>query len=483
MKFLTLALLVALPAVASEQAYIQILENDVSVEVNPQGPYNFFDEGPIWATMEKEGWQAAQKAAANQPISESLREEILYRSTREQLEQSIASKQSAQTNQLLLTHPQWESCSRIQWAWLDLKHETQSGYGPNSKQKLSKLLSNCPEHGLSTTQKTLGWTNADAGLDILNRYKNSNSYNADDYENLAYQVNLANLGQQKLNKNQTRSAGQLISHKRDAKGAELLGWQQLKNKQYNSALMWFDKSISWTETPSRKQIEGKILSLQQSGKTDQAKRYQQLWSSRYPSLKKLNRSSQSPQLAKACQSDPQTCLKLLYQNKTLSGEQHALAGWQWYKMDRPLTAKRSFEKALEEMDSENKQYQSTQYGYTLALNKAGFEQRAEFLANNLADPSQQMLYAKQRETKAILNAYEKQDYQYVIDRSEAFEQTYGKEVGLAEVKGWAYYNQKQNNKAVETFRELVDAYPHDDNLQDALKTAECAQKKSYKLCY
>ena len=58
-----------------------------------------------------------------------------------------------------------------------------------------------------------------------------------------------------------------------------------------------------------------------------------------------------------------------------------------------------------------------------------------------------------------------------------------KRSGLAEIKGWAYYNQKQNNKAVKTFRELVDAYPHDDNLQDALKTAECALKKSYKLCY
>ena len=157
------------------------------------------------------------------------------------------------------------------------------------------------------------------------------------------------------------------------------------------------------------------------GKSDEAKRYQQLWSSRYPGLKKMGSSSASPQLARACQSDPQACLELLYQNKTLSAEQHALAGWQWYKIDRPLTAKRSFEKALEGMDSSNKQYQSTQYGYTLALNKAGFEQHAELLANNLADPSQKMLYAKQKETKAILNAYEKQDYQYVIDRSEAFE--------------------------------------------------------------
>ncbi|MCQ1059287.1 tetratricopeptide repeat protein [Photobacterium sp. ZSDE20] len=483
MKALPLALLVVAPAMASEQTYIKLLESDVSVEVNPQQQYKHFDESPIWDTLNKEGWQAAKQAAGNQPISESLSEEIHYRSSLAQLETAIANKQITQSNQLLRENPQWVTCSRIQWAWLDLQQETQSGYGPNSKQKLSNLLSGCPKHGLSTTQKALGWTNAYASSDILTRYKNSSSYNAVDYEKLAYQANLARLSQQRLNANQTHSASQLISQKKDATGAELLGWQHLKNKQYSTALAWFDKSIGWTETPSRKQIEGKILSLQQLGKIDEAKRYQQLWSSRYPSLKTLDANSQSPKLAKACQSDPQQCLELLYKNKSLSAEQHALAGWQWYEMDRPLTAKRSFEKALEKMDSGNKQYETTQYGYTLALNKAGFEQHAEFLANNLADPSQKILYAKQRETKAILNAYEKQDYQYVIDHSENFEQAYGKEVGLAEIKGWAYYNQKQNNKAVETFRELVDAYPHDENLQDALKTAECAQKKSYKRCY
>ncbi|MGF1734702.1 tetratricopeptide repeat protein [Photobacterium satsumensis] len=483
MKTFTLALLVTTPVIASEQTYIQLLESDVSVEVKSQQQHNNFNESPIWATLENEGWQAAQKTAANKPISESLSEEIQYRSSLEQLEKAITSKQTTKANKLLVENPQWVSCSRIQWAWLDLKQETRSGYGPNSKQKLSNLLSSCPKYGLSTTQKALGWTGASAGSDILYQYKNSNSYNAADYKKLAYQVNLAKLGQLQLSASQTQSASQIISQKKDAKGAELLGWQHLKNKQYNSALTWFDKSISWTEAPSLKQVEGKILSLQQLGKTDEAKRYQQLWSTRYPNLETLDANNQSPELAKACQSDPQKCLELLYQNTPLSAEQHALAGWQWYEIDRPLTAKRSFEKALEEMDSDNKQYHSTQYGYTLALNKAGFEQHAESLANNLADPNQKMLYTKQKETKAILNAYEKQDYQYVIDHSETFEQTYGKDVGLAEIKGWAYYNQKQNTKAVETFRELVDAYPHDDNLQNALKTAECAQKKSYKRCY
>ena len=258
MKTLTLALFVALPAVASEQAYIKLLESDVSVEVNPQGQYNLFDEGPIWATLEQEGWQAAQQASANQPISESLNEEIQYRSTLEQLEQAIGQKQSAIAAQLLSSNPQWVNCSRIQWAWLDLKQETQSGYGPNAKQKLTQLLSNCPEHGLSTTQKAIGWTNAYAGPDILNRYKNSSSYDAAEYEKLAYQVNLASLGQQKLTASQTRSTSQIVTQKKDAKGAELLGWQHLKNKQYSSALAWFDKSINWTETPVKNKLKGKF---------------------------------------------------------------------------------------------------------------------------------------------------------------------------------------------------------------------------------
>lgn len=490
MKPLTLALLAATPVMAAEQAQVQLLERQVSVEVAPQRTQSQFDETPIWKILEKEGWQAAQQAAANNKTSEKLNTEISYQEALNQLTQAVKTHQNEQARQLLAAHPDWASCQRIQWAWLDLQQEVATGYGPKAKQKFTQILTACPVHGLSTTQKLLGWTRNTHDSDILARYRQSAGYQPEAYNKLAYQVHLTQLGQARLSTADADAAGKQVTQLRDAKGAEMLGWQYYRQKQYSQALMWFDQSIQWTRSgsagtgqPNKKQIEGKILTLQQLGRSEDASRLQQQWASRYPALKKLNAGEGSPQLTKVCKSEPQACLELLYQQPSMTASQYALAGWQWYKLDRPLTAKRAFEQALEAMPGSDKQFQDTQYGYTLALNKAGFEQHAEFLANKLADPQRKMLYAKQRESKAILNAYEQQNYQFVIEHSEAFEDSFGKEVGLTEIKGWAYYNQKQNTKAVETFRKLVEAYPYDERFQDALKTAECAQKKSYKLCY
>ncbi|MGF1681408.1 tetratricopeptide repeat protein [Photobacterium minamisatsumaniensis] len=485
MKPLYLALLVSSPIFANNlaynQAHVQLLDRQVSVEVNtPNNAY--YDETPIWKILEIKGWKAAQEAAKNQKISDTLNDEIHYQSTLNTLDQAVQKKQRASANALLTANTEWMNCQRIQWMWLDLQHEVSSGYGPKSKAKFNTILQNCPEFSLSTTQKLLGWTRPSAGTDILARYKRSTGFDSAEYNKLSYQVQLSQLSSQRASSPTAKAASKRVQQVQDPKGAELLGWQYLKAKNYEQAYSWFDQSIGWTSTPSQKQIEGKLLSLQGLNKTAEYNRFKSLWSARYPGLKKLNTSSDSPQLAKACETQPQLCLKLLQEQQNLTPEQHALAGWQWYKLDRPLTAKRSFEEALDGMPSDHKQFESTQYGYTLALNKAGFEQQAEYLAHKLSDPTQKSLYAKQRESKAILNAYEKQDYQYVIARSEQFESRFGKDIGLMEIKGWAYYNNKQNTQAVDTFQQLVDAYPHDEKYNDALKTAQCAQKKSYKLC-
>ncbi|KLV03584.1 hypothetical protein ABT56_18455 [Photobacterium aquae] len=483
MKLSLLPLLLAAPVLANEQGHVQLLESQVSVKINPPQTYSGYDESPIWEILEKEGWQAAQQAASSQNISDNLNGEISYQAALSQLNQAVESRNTPQARALLASNPQWSNCERIQWAWLDLQFETQSGYGPKAKQKLTALLQNCPQHALATTQKTLAWTQSRHGTDILARYRNSSGFDSNAYSKLTYQVNLNQLGKRRLSSQQTQQASQQISTIKDAKGAELLGWQYLRQKQPAKALSWFNQSINWSSQPSRKQIEGKILSLQRMGQTDDAEQLKSKWSKRYPALTKLNQSQGSPALAKACKNDPQSCLKLLDKLPSLTPQQQALAGWQWYKLDRPMTATRAFVKALKTLPKNDKDYTNTQYGYTLALNKAGFEQRAEYLAYNLPDPSQRMLYTKQREAKAILNAYELQDYAYVIDKTNQFEMNYGKDVGMAEIKGWAYYNQKQTTKAVETFRELADAYPHDETFSDALKTAECAQKKSYKHCW
>ncbi|CAG22176.1 tetratricopeptide repeat protein [Photobacterium profundum] len=482
MKSLYIALAISLPAMASEQAKIQLLDRNVTVEVKSYRDV-YYDETPIWKTLEKQGWKAAKNAVNEQPTSKKLTEEINFQANLEALTSAVNSNNRSAANALLADNPDWNSCQRIQWVWLDLQNEMATGYGTKSRQKYSDILQNCPEFTLTTTQKVLMWSRKSAGPQILSQYRQSPGYDATEYSKLAYQIQL-----KQLSRNGSHSANKDVvvkqaKVKRDSKGAELLGWQYLKEKNYQSSLSWFDSAIKWSGKPSKKLIEGKLLSLKGLHRQKEVEQLQARWVKQYPSLNKFKSNANSERLNRICESQPAACLKLLDEQQPLTSEQHALAGWQWYKLQRPLTATRSFEKALKDLPADVEQYQETQYGYSLALNRAGFQQHAESLAKLLADPSYKVMYAKQQASKNILNAFEQEKYQYVVDNTYLYEQKYGQEVGLSEIKGWAYYNQNQNTKAVNTFQQLVNAYPHDPKFKDALKTAQCAQRKTYKQCY
>jgi len=482
MKPLFIALTIALPTLASEQTQIQLLDKNVTVEVKSHRNVHY-DETPIWKILEKNGWKAAQTALKGQAASEKLIEEISYQAKLEDLSSAIKSRNRSVANTLLTENPGWGNCQRIQWLWLDLQNEVSSGYGPKARQKYTDVLKNYPEYTLSSTQKLFSWTGESTWPHILLQYRHSQGYNAKDYSKLAYQVQLAHLSRDGTSSNNKNMVAKQAKVKRDPKGAELLGWQYLKEENYPSSLTWFDNAIKWSGKTSKKRIEGKLLSLKGLQRQKEFEQLQVQWAKRYPSLNKLKSDANSELITHICGSQPAACLKLLDEQQSLTPQQHALAGWQWYKLQRPLTAKRSFEIALKSLPKDSDEYQQTQYGYSLVLNRAGFQQHAEQLANQFTTTSYKKMYAKQQASKNILNAFEQQNYQYVIDKSHLYEQQFGPDVGMSEIKGWAYYNQKKNIQAVDTFQQLADAYPHDPKYKDALKTAQCAQKKTYKLCY
>ncbi|GAL04148.1 hypothetical protein JCM19237_2299 [Photobacterium aphoticum] len=134
MKPSLLTLLIALPALANEQAHVQLLDSQVSVTVNPPQTYSGYDETPIWKILEKEGWQAAQQAASNQDVSDKLVGEIDYQSTLNALTEKVKNRQTAQASALINAHPEWNTCDRIQWAWLVLQAET-NGIRPECQTK------------------------------------------------------------------------------------------------------------------------------------------------------------------------------------------------------------------------------------------------------------------------------------------------------------------------------------------------------------
>lgn len=485
MKTFYFALLGALPAVASEtpndNSNIHVLDQGVTIKVQSANR-GHFDETPIWQILEKQGWKAAQQAAKHKPISEKLAGELQYQSQLAALSSAMKKRNYQTAGNLLNKHPNWSNCQRIQWAWLDLKHETRTGFGPEAQKKYQNIANNCSQYGFSTTQKVMSWTAKSTWPAVLDQYRQSKAYKASGYSSLAYQLHLEQLSD---NSNDPKLQQQVAKQAKKVHcplGSELLGWQYLEKEDYDAALLWFDRTVNWSRKPSQKQIEGKLLSLNGLNRTEEYDAVYNQWVKRYPGLKKHTPDAQSKQLASTCESQPVACLKLLEQQKSMTAEQHALAGWQWYKLKRPLTAKRDFEKALQGLKADTEEYENALFGYSLSLNRAGFQQQAETSAEKLQQPENKALFAKQRASQNILNAYERQDYQFVIEQSKNFEQQFGPEIGMTEMKGWAYYNQKQNTRAVETFQQLVDAYPYDENYKEALKTAQCAQKKSYKQC-
>lgn len=484
MKPYKLVLLIATPALASNQTTVQLLDNDVSVTVAAPNYENSSNESNVWEILNNKGWRAAKEVSESQTISAKLENELTYRENLSKLTWAIKTNNSVVASTLINNNPEWISCERIQWAWLDLQYEASSGYGPKLRKKILTLLNMCPKYAFSTTQKALAWSSSYHDSDVLSLYRQSSGYSSRNYDKLAYQVNLALLAERTLEPEQLPSIIAHADKKKDPVGAELIGWHYLDKQKPETALLWFDKTLSWSSAATEKHIEGKILSLNQLKKSVEAKQLLSQWEEKFPNLSKISLQSQpNHNFEKVCRNDPKGCLSLLNQQSEWTPQQHALAGWQWYKLDRPLTAIRSFERSLEHMTRTHSDYSTTRYGYSLALNKAGFEHKAQLIAKDLPNPTQQSQFAKQKQINTILNAYQNQDYVYVIEKSHQFETSYGKDVGLSEIKGWAYFNQKQPTKAVEIFRELAEAYPHDDTYRKALKTAECAQKKSYKLCW
>ena len=226
MKFLYLVLLITLPSQAAEDANIELLNNHITVEVTSHNTTNF-DESKIWGILDNAGADAARTAGKDHPLSDKLNNEINYQINLSALTKALKTKNTPAAKTLLSSNPQWRSCQRIQWLWLSLQNEIATGYGPKAQQEYRYIQQNCPVHALSTTQKVMAWTSNSAWPNILTEYKKSTGYDAQSYAKLSYQVQLATLSNNPNNKN---TVAKTVTLKKDSKGAELLAWQYLNEK-------------------------------------------------------------------------------------------------------------------------------------------------------------------------------------------------------------------------------------------------------------
>ncbi|MDD1779825.1 hypothetical protein LRP49_01330 [Enterovibrio sp. ZSDZ35] len=471
MKTMTLMTLFAVfGANAQDHHEVNLFDERIVVEVKTETA-NDFDETPLWEVLDQKGWQAAKQAIEGNPVSDVLVDEITYRESIEKLSSAIKTQRYSAADALLKSNEQWLSCERIQWVWLDLQREVVSGYGENTKAKYQYALDNCEGYEQSTATKLFGWAGANAGADIVARYRKSAGFDEKVAARMENDVMLATLSKNSVSDHELSTALSNVESYKDGKAAEILGWKYIKREDAKSALNWFEKSIQWAG-PTQKRVEGKLLSLQQLGELEQLHQEHQQWVEQFPNLTDLTFGSDD-EAPIHCEGSAGECLRTLSQKSQLNAEEYALQGWKLYEIGRPMSASMSFERALDMMDANSPERGLTQYGYVLSLQKFGFSDKAQALALNIDDAEKRIEIDRQLAMKRVFNAFNAKEYGVALSHIRNYEMAYGKDVKLIEVKAWSLYNSQKKLKALKEYSKLTEAFPHNEDYKHSYMIIRC----------
>ncbi|MCC4798510.1 hypothetical protein BCT30_18815 [Enterovibrio norvegicus] len=466
-------------AMAKDHHEVMVFDERVSVEVSTQNS-TAIDEEQYWTMLEDKGWKTAQEATSDLEVSEALRDEISYRASLDSLSSMINAGKHTQASSLVEENPDWMHCDRIQWMWLDLKNESKTGYGANAKAKYQKILDNCGAHELSTTQKLLGWTAPSAAQDILSRYEQSTAYDPQVVAQIKQDMALGKLSKASLSEGELAHVGELVIAKKNAKAAEAIGWKYLNMGDAFAANDWFERAISWAG-PSAKRIEGRLLTLQEMGEREELLMQQAQWSDSYPSIAELDFGSDDGNVVN-CEGEIKACLESLNAIESLSASEYALKGWTLYDLNRPVSAATEFENALDLMAPNDPDWDLTQYGYVLALDKMGFSDKATVLSAQINDIDTRAELDKQIAMKRVFKAFDTKAYETTLAQIEEYEAVYGKDVQLIEIKAWSLFNSNRKREALKEYRKLADAFPHNEDYQESFQAIKCGVSSKSMKC-
>ncbi|MDP2571972.1 hypothetical protein Q8W40_07270 [Vibrio penaeicida] len=470
-RYLVIAALISLPVHAQKQQDVTVFDERIVVEVSSESQPEF-DESIYWEILNNTGWKQAKEASKGLTISPALKEEIDYKESLERLSHLVKKRRTSKANALILAHPEWRTCDRIQWLWWDLKNESSTGYGSNAKSKYQFILDNCEGHELSTTQKLLSWTGQSAQNDILARYKASANYNAKAAAKIHHDLQMDRFAAGKVSVNELVDLEKIVMRKKDAELAELVAWKYLENQQPSKALEWFESAIGWAG-PTDKRIEGKLLSLQKMGEQNRFQVEYKIWSKEYPAIAKWDIGSDE-EMDLACEESTVKCLQSLRDKPELSAQEYALKGWKLYELSRPISAKLVFENAINRMSPADEEWDLTQYGYMLSLEQSGYADKADLLALQINDSGKRRKIDKQTALKQVYFAFDSKEYDVALSRIDEYETLYGKEVQLIEIKAWALYNSERKKEALSEFAVLAEAFPHDVKMQHSYLVIKCS---------
>ncbi|PKF48804.1 hypothetical protein AT251_23470, partial [Enterovibrio nigricans] len=276
---------------AQDHHEVNLFDERIVVEVKTETATSF-DETPLWKTLENDGWKAAKQAIQGNQVSAALTEEIDYQKSVETLKKAMKKKRYSDAEALLAANESWVNCDRIEWVWLDLQQEVVSGYGENAQTKYQYVLDNCEGHEQSTAIKLFGWAGANAGDDIVARYRKSPGFDVKVAEKMEHDIMLSTLSHSALTERELVRLSSNIKARRDGQAAETLGWKYLKLNDADSALNWFENAIRWSG-PTQNRVEGKLQSLQHLGELESLHQEHQTWLEKYPKLAELEFGSET----------------------------------------------------------------------------------------------------------------------------------------------------------------------------------------------
>lgn len=477
--YLAITALLTSPVYSQVEPDITLFDDRIVVEVSEETASGF-DENQYWTMLNEQGWEATKKAVQGQPISPELSGELTYQETLKQLDTLVAKRKTAGATDLIDEHPEWQSCDRIQWLWLDLKNEVSTGYGKNARAKFQNILDNCSGHELSTTQKLLSWTSGQAKSDVLSRYQSSPNYDAKSGAKIQRDLNAEKQTFVRIDENNLDQSERRVAGKQDAKLAELLGWRYLESGQPEKALEWFENAIGWGGATS-KRVEGKLLSLQGLGEQKRLHVEQQIWAKEFSEIAKLD-FGEGAEIDLACESSPETCLEALRDKEALSPQELALKGWKLYELQRPISAALAFEQSLATLPPTDEDWDLTQYGYMLSLEHAGYTDKAEMIATQINDTEKRGKIDRQIALKQVYYAFEQKEYDETLFRISQYEAIFGKEVELIEMKAWALYNSRRKKEALDEYTVLAESFPHDEKIQRSYQILKCGFAVNSSVC-
>ena len=433
------------------------------------------NERKYWRMLEEDGWEAVEQSTRDVPISERLREELYYRKSLEYMGFLIINRRYKEASRLSKQHPQWQNCEHIHWLWQSLLNEVSTGYGANSQRQYDGLLEMCPAYALTTTKKILGWINRSSIEDILDRYGASRY--VDEFALAAFKEDylLSSLEQPKPTLKTLKEIGRITTKRQSGQLAEALGWKYLDIQRPDLAVFWFESAIEWSgETELR--VRGILYSL-----SLQAKQTLKYYENEFPELKLSTREYND----QVCRQPPlaATCLVLLNSlSRSLSPELASLRAWKLYELKRVFSAKLAFEKVLSKMPANHRRWEITQYGYVLALIKAGFHQKAKTQAELIQDSNNKGALIKRWMAESIYHLYYQAEYSEVLLLLDQYEDQYGLDIALVEIKAWSLHHINKSKAAKEIFYQLTTIFPFDEKITVAYELLKCLSSGSKENC-